>query len=76
MIAEVEGAVGYNAQTCFEICPDDAIEIRMLPEPFDVELVRPKVDEAAVTALIIGRSIVDAPLLDMLLRAPGARPAM
>jgi bacterioferritin-associated ferredoxin len=50
-IAQLDGSACYNAQTCFEICPERAIEMRELSEPFDVELDRSAVDEAAVAAL-------------------------
>ena len=50
-IAVLEPQACYNAQACVEICPDDAIEMVMLDEPFDVGFDMEKADEAAVKAL-------------------------
>ncbi len=52
-IAELDGDACYNAQTCFEICPENAIAMHELAEPFDVELDRTGIDEAAVEALCL-----------------------
>lgn len=37
-IAVIDAASCYNAQACFEVCPNDAIIMHELPEPFDVEM--------------------------------------
>ncbi len=51
LIAVMQDADCYNAQACLEICPDEAIVMRELEEPFEVGVDMDKVDEDAVQAL-------------------------
>ena len=50
-IAELDEVACYNAQNCLEICPEDAIVMHRLPEPFTVGVDIDSVDTEAVTAL-------------------------
>lgn len=50
-IAILEPEACYNAQACVEICPDDAIEMVELAEPFDVGFDLEGTDSEAVKAL-------------------------
>lgn len=50
-IVELDEAACYNAQRCLEICPEDAIVMHELAEPFEVSTDRSLVDAAAIEAL-------------------------
>lgn len=43
----------YNAQNCLEMCPDDAIVMVALDEPFEVGVEQPDVDAEAVAGLCL-----------------------
>ena len=55
----------YNIQSCLEICPDEAIVMRQLDEPFEVQVDIEAVDQKELTALCrkarLGRRTVICP---------------
>jgi Fe-S-cluster-containing hydrogenase component 2 len=51
MIVELNEAACYNAQRCIELCPDDALEMVELEEPFEIGTDMSQVDPAAIKAL-------------------------
>ncbi len=54
----IDGTVCYNAQNCLEICPDDAIRMVALDEPFEVGVDESSVDAGAVAALCLEARLI------------------
>jgi len=57
-IAVVEDGDCYNAQNCLEICPDNAIEMHRLDQPFEVGSDQPAADPEAVATLCMQAGVL------------------
>lgn len=53
LIAELDAAACYNSQNCLEICPDEAIIMERLEEPFEVAVDASTADTDEVTNLCL-----------------------